>query len=124
MEGFDLDHKKEGNSQENLQNKEQMNFCLKNECKNEKILFGEKWLAYSLMKAKTQKDLKFIESFNLIDPRILQQPSLKQAFLHVIDNSCAFIEDFLIYDNFDEQMRTLRCIYMKAVQTKMNESYK
>lgn len=116
MEGFALDQKTEIN-QENLQIKEQMNLC-----KNEKVLFGEKWLAYSLLKAKTQKDIKFIESFNLIDPRILQQPSLKGAFFHVINNSFGFIEDSLIYENYKEQMRALSCIYRKPV--KMKEAYK
>ena len=109
MESLALDQKTE-NNQENLQTKQQMNLCL-NEAKNEKLLFGEKWLAYSLIKAKTQKDIKFIESNNLIDPRILQQPSLKEAFFYVINNSFGFIEDSLIYDNFNEQMRALSRIY-------------
>ena len=100
-----------------------MNSCL-NEVKNEKVLYGEKWLAFSLIKAKTQKDPKFIELFNLIDPVILHQPSLKQAFFHVINNSSGFIEDSLIYDNFNEQMRALSCIYRKPVQIKMKEAYK
>ena len=103
------------NNQQNTQENLQTN-------KLEQELFGEQWLAHSLKKAYVAKDVKCIKSFNLIDPRILKQPSLKKAFLWVIDNTCGFSNKFLISGDFNEQMRVLRSLYRKPVHVK--EAYK
>lgn len=120
MENSDLDNQKQ-NKQERLEIKEQINLSTNNN-KIERVLFGEQWLADSLKEAYSGKGAKFIEFFNLIDPRILRQPSLKKAFLWIKDNTYGFISDLLISSELNEQMRILSSIYRKPAHPK--EAYK